>query len=162
MIGKEDNQEEVSYKVADRRKFNADGSVRDGVTLEPEPVKQEPALAAEPSKAASPQPEQMATADETDELAALAGDDLEGDVDETEIPGAQDPASFVNFLSTLATNAAAAEHTTVEKMRAECCAAGASARMKRMAPPPIASPMRSKPTSMMDFAARFSAAGLGV
>ncbi|MEP7076686.1 MAG: hypothetical protein ABI878_12845, partial [Acidobacteriota bacterium] len=35
MIGKDDNQEEVSYKVADRRKFNSDGSLKEGVTLEP-------------------------------------------------------------------------------------------------------------------------------
>jgi hypothetical protein len=34
MIGPEDNQEEVSFKVADRRKFNADGSIREGVTLD--------------------------------------------------------------------------------------------------------------------------------
>jgi len=38
MIGREDNAEEVSFKVADRRKFNADGSVREGVVLdEPKP-----------------------------------------------------------------------------------------------------------------------------
>src|SRR5689334_23261694 len=36
---------------------------------------------------------------------SAAADEIEEDV---EIPGADDPASFVNFLSTLATNAAAA------------------------------------------------------
>lgn len=35
-------------------------------------------------------------------------DDEPGSEDDGEIPGAKDPASFVNFLSTLATNAAAA------------------------------------------------------
>ena len=31
MIGKDNEEEEVHFKVADRRKFNADGSVKDGV-----------------------------------------------------------------------------------------------------------------------------------
>ena len=44
MIGNDDNQEEVSFKVADRRKFNADGSVKDGVTLEPAPAKEKPVV----------------------------------------------------------------------------------------------------------------------
>ncbi len=36
----EENEEEVTYKVADKRKFNADGSVREGVTLDaPPPAK---------------------------------------------------------------------------------------------------------------------------
>ncbi len=73
MIGKDDNNEEVSFKVADRRKYNPDGSLKEGVTLEPQRAPVEPAA-----------PE----ADAQD--------------------AAKDPASFVNFLSTLATNAAAA------------------------------------------------------
>ncbi len=100
MIGKDDNQEEVSFKVADRRKFNADGSVKDGVVLEaakPEPPP-EPREAAPPAPAA-----QQEAAGEAAEDAAIGVD-----TDDTEIPGAEDPASFVNFLSTLATNAAAA------------------------------------------------------
>ena len=35
MIGHDENQEEVSFKVTDRRKFNPDGSVKDGVVIEP-------------------------------------------------------------------------------------------------------------------------------
>ncbi|MFL6374190.1 MAG: DUF1844 domain-containing protein [Pyrinomonadaceae bacterium] len=95
----EENDEEVTYKVADKRKFNADGSVREGVTLEAAPVEkrvEEPKTKVETAAAA---------ADETYD------DHLEEDFDElddTDIPGARDPASFVNFLSTLATNAAAA------------------------------------------------------
>lgn len=34
MIGKEDPEEEVSFKFTDRRKFNSDGSLKDGVVLE--------------------------------------------------------------------------------------------------------------------------------
>ena len=40
MIGKEDN-EEVVLKVTDRRKFNFDGSVREGVEIEKETPKVE-------------------------------------------------------------------------------------------------------------------------
>lgn len=94
MIGRDDKGEEVSFKVADRRKFNADGSVREGVVLEePKPEKEEK-IESEPVAVTSPRevdaPDAAEPADEDDD-----------------VPGAEDPASFVNFLSTLATNAAA-------------------------------------------------------
>ena len=97
MIGKDENQEEVSFKVADRRKFNADGSVKDGVTLD---AALPPQNEDKPAEAASEAP----TSDERAETV----DDIHDRDAETEIPGADDPASFVNFLSTLVTNAAAA------------------------------------------------------
>jgi len=107
----EENQEEVTYKVADKRKFNSDGSVREGVTLdaappekpraEPKPAHQGASPAAEPSPDESPLP---AAGDDLDEFSDEELDELEATSD---IPGARDPASFVNFLSTLATNAAA-------------------------------------------------------
>lgn len=94
MIGKDDNQEEVSFKVADRRKFNADGSLKDGVTLEPAKTEEKPV---------APKPDaEDAPAEAITEAPDEAADDG------SEIPGIDDPASFVNFLSTLATNAAAA------------------------------------------------------
>lgn len=98
MIGRDDNQEEVSFKVTDRRKFNPDGSVKEGVVLEPPPVREEPKVEtrAEPVEPEPP----IATS------SAAAEPDYTDDETE-EIPGADDPASFVNFLSTLATNAAA-------------------------------------------------------
>ena len=101
MIGRDDNAEEVSFKVADRRKFNADGSVRDGVVLdEPKPEKRpEPVPTPVPDPS---EPEPVSSPLATDE------ENLGADIDDDEqIPGAEDPASFVNFLSTLATNAAA-------------------------------------------------------
>jgi len=98
MIGHEENQEDISFKVTDRRKFNADGSVREGVVIdEPKP---EPAAAPEAKTAAAPA---KAAPELPPETAAEVDDELEDD----DIPGADDPASFVNFLSTLATNAAA-------------------------------------------------------
>jgi hypothetical protein len=106
MIGRDDDSEEVSFKVADRRKFNADGSVRDGVVLEGPPA--EKATKAEPEAAKVGEIPEAKTEPRD---SAPAGDqhDLEAQGDEAEeIPGMDDPASFVNFLSTLATNAAAA------------------------------------------------------
>ena len=38
MFGQDENEEDVVLKVIDRRKFNSDGSVKDGVTLEPAPA----------------------------------------------------------------------------------------------------------------------------
>ncbi len=100
MIGQDDNHEEVHYKVADRRKFNADGSLREGVTLEAEKPKPTPV-----NEESMPETE-AESLDFGESLNAEAPS--EGQMDDSDIPGADDPASFVNFLSTLATNAAAA------------------------------------------------------
>lgn len=102
MIGREDNQEEVTFKVADRRKFNPDGSLKEGVTLdEPKPAEKpaaaESAIAQKTVDTEAPQSKADETPPETYD-----------EEDVSDIPGADDPASFVNFLSTLATNAAAA------------------------------------------------------
>ena len=98
MIGNDDNREEVQFKVADRRKFNADGSLKDGVTLDAAPVAAKPPTS-DPLSESMPEDQPF-----EEELTDSSG--TEGEAGE--IPGAEDPASFVNFLSTLATNAAAA------------------------------------------------------
>lgn len=105
MIGK-DEHEEVTLKVVDRRKFNPDGSLKEGVVLDPEPKKPEPE---DPQATASKQADgqERAAANDADPYERAYLDDEPGD-DSEDLPGAQDPASFVNFLSTLATNAAAA------------------------------------------------------
>ncbi|MEO5857541.1 MAG: DUF1844 domain-containing protein [Pyrinomonadaceae bacterium] len=109
MIGRDESNEEVSLRVVDRRKFNSDGSLKDGVVLEPEPKKPEPAAVEAPApKPAEAQVEAALSPEgEVDPYEGAYLDDEPGDEAE-EMPGAQDPASFVNFLSTLATNAAAA------------------------------------------------------
>jgi Domain of unknown function (DUF1844) len=98
MIGNDENQEEVSFKVADRRKFNSDGSVKEGVTLEPSKIEEKPAEKKVEQEPAS----EHADLHENVDAEMPLEDESEG------IPGAEDPASFINFLSTLATNAAAA------------------------------------------------------
>lgn len=89
----EHEEEQSSIKVRDRRKFNPDGTIRDGYVEEKPP--------AVPKTEARPAPETPVGAPEENPDAAVAP---EGKTQE--IPGADDPASFVNFLSTLATNAA--------------------------------------------------------
>lgn len=103
MVEKEniENEEEPELKVTDRRKFNVDGSLREGVSLEPEEPKKRPAIAggeapkivAPDGTAASPERAAEPKADETAESEKSFADD--------------NPASFINFLSTLVTNAAA-------------------------------------------------------
>jgi hypothetical protein len=94
MIGKDNlnNEEQNELKVLDKRKFNVDGTLREGVEIKREEPKQEKPATGEIPSAAEPQSAQ------TEEI----------DFDEQDFPGAEDPASFVNFLSTLASQAAAA------------------------------------------------------
>ena len=104
----EENEEEVTYKVADKRKFNADGSVREGVTLDAAPA---PKPVEAPKDAPTENVDTEARTQEFPEGSLPLDDELDelDELDDTsDIPGARDPASFVNFLSTLATNAAAA------------------------------------------------------
>ncbi len=104
MIGHDDESEEVHFKVADRRKFNPDGSLRDGVTLEPAKVVEKPA---DPIKAPATTQAALPTVENSGSAEDLGSDIPDMPDDDMDIPGADDPASFVNFLSTLATNAAA-------------------------------------------------------
>lgn len=107
MIGKEDlNEEEPVLKVTDKRKFNADGSLREGVKLEEE----KPTPAEEPPIIESAE---TTAKDDLGDLEQTFGEETTPDEEESEmfttegIPGADDPASFVNFLSTLVSQAAA-------------------------------------------------------
>lgn len=107
MFGQDENEEDVILKVIDRRKFNSDGTVKDGVKLEPAPAPKQ--VVAKPD--AEPIAERTVAEDvmlEAESGSDFSEHELEPGSLEEEIPGADDPASFVNFLSTLATNAAAA------------------------------------------------------
>lgn len=99
MIEREEEQPEI--KVTDRRKFNLDGSVREGVQIEPEKPETETRLSEPQIELADEIPAQQA------DLTSFAEEADEEEFDASNIPGADDPASFINFLSTLATNAAA-------------------------------------------------------
>ena len=94
----EREEEQPEIKVTDRRKFNLDGSLREGVEIEAAKPKAETPIAETVSDAF----ENLSVAEES-EIAPPIDEEFD-----EEIPGAEDPASFINFLSTLATNAAAA------------------------------------------------------
>jgi len=95
--------EQPTFKVTDRRLFNPDGSPRD---IEPE-VKAEtipaPSPVIEPATVAAPAVEPQKAAPAPEEPLEDFGDE---EMSEEEIAGAQDPASFLNFLMSIASNAA--------------------------------------------------------
>jgi hypothetical protein len=96
--------EQPTFKVTDRRLFNADGSPRD---IDTEP-KAEPVSTVEPGNVvAAPTPTEQASlpteGPPVEELSEEFGDD---EMTEEELAGAKDPASFLNFLMSIASNAA--------------------------------------------------------
>lgn len=100
MIGHEEHDENVTFRVTDRRKFNPDGSLKEGVELSEKAQSAASNKPAEP--AAAPVEAKGSPAKEAEKEAQP------GNLEDDDLPGADDPASFVNFLSTIATNAAAA------------------------------------------------------
>jgi hypothetical protein len=110
MIGQEDNQEEVELKITDKRKFNPDGSLREGVTIEKEepkaPVSEIPVI--ESSETPFTATDQMPAEQQIRTEGQTATQTAAEEPDEEDIMNDENPASFVNFLSTLVTNAAAA------------------------------------------------------
>ena len=110
MIGKEDlNEEEPVLKVTDKRKFNPDGSVREGVELKKEEKpKKEQKIKDEETPIYEPTKETVETYDNASAEKKTQAELEDEEFDEENFPGADDPASFVNFLSTLVSQAAAA------------------------------------------------------
>jgi hypothetical protein len=116
------SEEESNFKVTDRRLFNSDGSPRE---IEPEPAPEAAAppvegqtntppaepdattvAATAPADSSGAGADEPVTRDTTDETAALSLD--ESDSADDGIPGANDPSSFINFLMSIASNAASA------------------------------------------------------
>jgi hypothetical protein len=97
------DEEQPNFKVTDRRLFNADGSPRD---LPPE-EKPEPqvAVAAEAAAAAKPAESQAKTETTAASEAALEpGGEPEEEFTEEDLADARDPASFVAFIMSIASN----------------------------------------------------------
>ena len=98
-------EDQPTYKVTDRRLFNADGTPRD---LPPE-EKPEPKVAAEtaaaPAPAREPQPQPQT---EVPPIASETAPEAEEEFSEEDLADARDPASFVSFLMSIASNAASA------------------------------------------------------
>jgi hypothetical protein len=98
----EREEEQSVIKVNDRRKFNVDGSLREGVALEESKPKAE-------EKPAAPVAEPVPVVAEN-ETRLTDNQPLpeEEQFDESQIPDAENPAGFANFLLSLASQAAAA------------------------------------------------------
>jgi hypothetical protein len=103
------DEDQPNFKVTDRRLFNPDGSPRDLPPEEkPEPevvASQEPAPAAAAAAAATAQA-QAAPEAEVSATQAETPPDAEEEFSEAELAEARDPASFVSFIMSIASNAA--------------------------------------------------------
>ena len=124
------NEEQTSYKVTDRRLFNPDGTPRDVPENErPEPTPVKPEVLSATASALPDPPVADASAAKAgvaetppapaSEESRPASADLEADGEETDLPDADDPASFASFLMSIASNAAASlgmmEHPVTHK-----------------------------------------------
>jgi hypothetical protein len=107
------SEEQPQFKVTDRRLFNADGTPRDIQEVEAADKKEdvpdtqgEEAVTGEAAAAAA----SSATATTAAPAEPSATERIEEPLTEPdeEVEGANDPASFVNFLMSIASNAAAA------------------------------------------------------
>jgi len=96
-------EEQPTFKVTDRRLFNADGSPRD---LPPE-EKQEAPVAVAPEAPVAEQT-QAQTEEEIPVGAAPESAEAEEEFTEEDLADARDPASFVSFIMSIASNAASA------------------------------------------------------
>jgi hypothetical protein len=100
------DEEQPNFKVTDRRLFNADGSPRE---LPPDDSPEPQAATIEQPAAATPNTAQVEQ--ETATTAPVEFDSVEeaeAQLGDEDIAGAKDPASFVNFMMSIASNAASA------------------------------------------------------
>ena len=118
-------EEQPIFKVTDRRLFNADGTPRD---IQPEAKAEQPAaeITAESSLPETPvaaREQSSATdappAEQPLSESSAVGAETEEDLDDEGIPDAADPAGFINFAMSIASNAASAlgmmEHPVTRK-----------------------------------------------
>jgi len=100
------DEQQSTFKVTDRRLFNADGSPREVPPDErpaSEPVKLETAKPVDDGASTA-----ATSADETSRQASGAGDAADDEPTAEDVAAASDPASFLNFLMSIASNAASA------------------------------------------------------
>jgi Domain of unknown function (DUF1844) len=97
------SDDQPTFKVTDRRLFNADGSPRDLPPEEKPEPKPEPVTANAAAAGAGPQSE-PATAPPPVESDPEAGEEFT----EEELAEARDPAGFLSFIMSIASNAASA------------------------------------------------------
>ena len=99
------DEDQPTFKVTDRRLFNADGSPRD-VPPEEKPEPKVTAAAPEPAAAAAAAPEPAEPETPVTETEPPPADEEEFSAED--LADARDPASFVSFMMSIASNAASA------------------------------------------------------
>ena len=105
------SDEQPTFKVTDRRLFNADGSPRDLPPEErPEPKLEtvEPVTANAATAAAGAQTQTATGAPPPAEASGETGAQAEEEFTEEELADARDPAGFLSFIMSIASNAASA------------------------------------------------------
>lgn len=113
------SDEQTSFKVTDRRLFNPDGTPREvpedeRPEVSPEPAQPSASADAGPATAPAPEVREAQAPPEASPLgqqqAPAASEPAHTEQAETdldaELPGAKDPASFTNFMMSIASNAA--------------------------------------------------------
>ncbi|MCA1577715.1 MAG: DUF1844 domain-containing protein [Acidobacteria bacterium] len=102
------SNDQPTFKVTDRRPFNPDGSPRDLPPEErPEPKPEPVSAAAEATAGAATETAREPEAATTPPPADMPGD-LEEEFTEEELADARDPAGFLSFIMSIASNAASA------------------------------------------------------
>lgn len=99
------DEQQGNFKVTDRRLFNADGSPRE-VPPEERPAPEAPKESAPKVEESAAPPPEAAAAQAIPEKPD--DEDLDQELTEEEVAAASDPASFLNFLMSIASNAASA------------------------------------------------------
>lgn len=111
MNEQENKNEEPVLKIEDKRMFNPDGSLREGVVIEKGKPKAETQVETpiyEPdAKTVETYDEAVVKRQEKANTKTATATQTAEEPDEEDIMNDENPASFVNFLSTLVTNAAA-------------------------------------------------------
>ena len=97
-------EDQPTFKVTDRRLFNADGSPRD---LPPE-EKPEPKVTITEEAAATATAAAPATEPKSEAEVSASAPEAEEEFSEEDLAAARDPASFVSFVMSIASNAASA------------------------------------------------------
>ena len=101
------SEEQPNFKVTDRRLFNADGSPRD-LPPEEKPAEKTQTQAAAPEPVTAPPQEQSQSEPEPPPPPPSMSEEEDPELTEEELAEARDPASFISFVMSIASNAASA------------------------------------------------------
>ena len=102
------DDQQPNFKVTDRRLFNVDGSPRDLPAEERTTTgATEPIIGATSPLDVAPGHTEQAVSSRTDKPSSESNSHDDDELTEEELAGVQDPASFVNFVMSIASNAAA-------------------------------------------------------